>query len=73
MKLTKWYEPGVKPVRIGAYETSFGGFDGFSWFDGLGWGNQSATPHGAFYFWEQAKHDGAEQDKKWRGLTEKPA
>lgn len=72
MKFTKWFGPEQKPVRVGAYETSFHGFDGFSWFDGCMWGNQSQTHHGALERWEQDKHDGAEQDKTWRGLAEKP-
>lgn len=72
MKLTKWFGPEVKPVRFGAYETSFDGIYGFSWFDGKKWGNQSTTPYWALSFFRSDKHIGAEQDKTWRGLAEKP-
>lgn len=71
MKLTKWYGSNQKPVRVGAYETSFDGFYGFSWFDGENWGNQCTNPYRALSSFQARKHIGAAQDKKWRGLAEK--
>lgn len=70
MKLTEWFPSGVKPARRGVYEVEsiFGG-RGFAYFNGRIWGWRRGTVIDAT-LWKN--RDDASQDKRWRGLAEKP-
>lgn len=69
-KLTKWFEPGTKPVRVGVYQTKFFSDDiGYSYWNGKEWCWQKDT------LAEASKNRvtfGSFQKKPWRGLAEKP-
>ena len=71
-KMTEWYPPNKKPVHKGVYETEFSTqygtvLRGFSLWSGKDWSLQHSTmATGVFLF-----GPGAEQNKSWRGFTEK--
>jgi hypothetical protein len=68
MKLTDWFPEDVTPVHPGVYETKFVGLEGFSEWNGLYWSSQYCTADRAR---GMCIRQGA-QDKRWRGLAEKP-
>ena len=67
MKLTPWFTPDQKPVRIGFYETKLSGMHGlfFSYWNGnkwsVGWDSLAKAASKPF-------HDASYQDKSWRGI-----
>lgn len=67
MKLTEWYPPDIKPVRIGVYETtSYDNTPSYQHWGGEFWGFcsthvKSAAMHGA-------SRSGL-QDVSWRGIA----
>ena len=69
MKLTPWFPVHSKPVRVGVYEI-FGGY--YSYWSGRFWVATDATPQFAAdpRFFDLPS---CTQDKKWRGLAERPA
>lgn len=73
-RLTRQFPPHVKPVRPGVYATdmrsSIGHIieAGYSYWSGTRWHNQMLSIHDA----AEAGPEGADQDKYWRGLAEKP-
>lgn len=72
--MTDWFPANVKPVRDGVYETQMDDIDripiprGFSSWRRGKWGNQFETADRAKF----REHYDGHQDKKWRGLAEKP-
>ena len=69
MKLTPWFPPDVKPVRVGWYHTgcdsdnpiNSGGESAYNWWwDGHGWHDY---PNG---------YPSRDQNRYWRGLSENP-
>ncbi len=72
-KLTPWFPIETKPVHIGVYETKYHLFEdewshGFSYWNGEKWSNNSCGVKSVKKNWTE----GAIQEKKWRGLLEKP-
>ena len=70
-KMTDWFPPHIKPVREGVYEIKFTAVRSYqpmyaTW-NGLKW---SRASHYASGGWHE-KFRGADQDKYWRGFTEK--
>ena len=72
-KMTRWFEPHEKPVRVGVYQTKrlpqFACWvtEGFSHWNGKEFGMQQSTTEIARDFPEYSE---AVQDKSWRGFTE---
>lgn len=73
-KLTPWYPPHIKPVRVGVYETDafFEVVDGvavFQYWNGRYWGTYSGKEiKAATMSWWESKH----QNVRWRGLAHPP-
>ena len=67
MKLTPWYPPHIKPVRVGVYETLRKGC--FQYWNGEWWGYWSSTKKDAF-----GLNGGKSvfQHPRWRGLAHPP-
>jgi len=70
-KVTTWFEPSQKPVRVGMYQVkNFLGVIavGFCWsyWDGKKWGFQCDTKKEAF---DYRNPTSCFQSKMWRGLT----
>jgi hypothetical protein len=71
MKVTQWFAPGIKPVRVGVYErkhkhllfTLFAYWDGYSWFLGR------ETPELAH---KETTFSANQKGFFWRGLDEQP-
>jgi len=68
MKKTDWFPASVKPVRAGWYERDWGSMctddEAYDYWNGRNW----------FYgdgFWRSVCYS-APNNKKWRGLAEKP-
>ncbi len=70
MKLTEWYPASIKPVREGVYETNMSGRQGYSYWTGRQWSNQSK--HAVYAERHKTWLSGASQKKNWRGLAEPP-
>jgi hypothetical protein len=70
MKLTDWFPPEVKPVRVGVYERKFGSSEncGLCKWNGKAWFWRCKTPFDAST--ESVKS--GFQELPWRGLTENP-
>ena len=74
-KMTDWFPPHIKPVREGVYEIKYtskstnGDPRVYATWNGLRWSSGSY-----YYVWSDKYHKqfyGANQDKYWRGFTEK--
>jgi hypothetical protein len=74
-QMTEWFPSNIKPARIGVYEIQWWFVNcwdyGFSYWNGKQWANSAGTPESALL--HKKWTDGAIQDKKWRGFTEKQA
>ena len=72
-KMTPWFLSRIKPVHKGVYETKWSCIDewvyGFSYWNGSKWSNSVDTEKAAYKLKEWNQH--AEQQKHWRGFTEK--
>ena len=72
-KVTRWFHPPEKPVRIGVYQTkrlpqhACWVIEGFSHWNGKKFGMQHSKKELARDFPEYSE---AMQDKTWRGFTE---
>lgn len=66
-KLTPWFTSDVTPARVGVYETKFTAWQGYSYWNGCVWSNQSSTKRVCTSWTE-----GACQEKQWRGLAQDP-
>lgn len=72
-KMTRWFQPHEKPVRVGVYQTrivrksAWWVAEGFSHWNGKEFGMQQSTKELARDFPEYSE---AVQDKSWRGFTE---
>ena len=69
-KLTPWYPPEIKPVRVGVYKIKISAnnsFDLYSHWTGQRWLHTAWSPARA----SEAKGNSLYQNKTWRGLTEK--
>jgi hypothetical protein len=73
MKLTEWFPPDVKPVRVGVYlrdyEDDFPDVPAYCYWDGVLWHPCETTPMGAFQLMDDRT---VVQALKWRGLAENP-
>lgn len=71
-KLTDWFDAGVKPAHVGAYETRChkdDGVKGFQYWDGKQWGFWGYDPVDAY----RCRVPPSQwQNPQWRGLAEKP-
>jgi hypothetical protein len=77
-KLTDWFPPDVKPVRVGVYEMRpgndivWGGQLGrFQHWNGERWGGYSSSPNLAALS-DCVNFTSMHQHRGWRGLAEKP-
>ena len=76
-KLTDWFPPGVKPVRVGVYQVCEHWWlarewhsHGYQHWDGQRWGIFNPTPDAAA---AEADLASEYQINFWRGLAEQPA
>lgn len=65
-KLTPWFPPEVKPVRVGVYRVAYGRY---AMWNGSKWGYAHSTIEYASAY---PFYDCAWPDKQWRGLASKP-
>lgn len=73
MKLTPWFPLSVKPVHVGWYETRMlKRFVGHSFWDGIKWSGTYFGESWTEINLRSINFYGAIQNKKWRGLAEKP-
>lgn len=73
-KLTPWFPPEVKPVRVGLYRVKIGAYDNiieWCWWAGDGWCWAYPCKRDALAK-EWKTTEGASQCKAWRGLAERP-
>jgi hypothetical protein len=66
-KLTPWFEPDQKPVHEGVYETRIPHCWGYCYWDGHEWMDTRPTAEQAV----EIRRPGS-QNKRWRGLANKP-
>ena len=73
-ELTPWFNPEIKPARIGIYKTKFKfhsldlSLAGYSYWDGKRWSHQASE-----IIWvNPLQKRGAAQKKMWRGLAKEP-
>lgn len=67
-RLTPWFEPEVKPVHVGVYQTHMCGMGaGYSYWTGASWCDTRGTVAAA----DKWRYRGS-QNKTWRGLAVKP-
>jgi hypothetical protein len=66
-KLTDWFPPDVKPVRVGWYESPYQYWT-HSYWCGTHWTESSCDMTGQ----TDPSYRSAKQKRKWRGLAEKP-
>lgn len=78
MKLTKWFPADVKPVHVGVYEMEpgddyvWGGSKGqFQHWNGERWGGYSSSARLAALS-NCVNFTSMHQNRRWRGLAEKP-
>ncbi len=70
MKLTEWFPSDVKPARRGVYCVMSAHDDlGYAYFNGRLWGWRVRSVREANL---DRRTDGADQEKRWRGLAKKP-
>ena len=78
MKLTDWFGPDVKPVRIGVYQIQLSvRGDSYAYWSGTRWGACTGAAYGDAGIEialeaELRNYEGANQNKTWRGLAEAP-
>jgi len=68
-KLTQWFHPSVKPVRVGFYETGFGNEEAVKDADAspfLWWWN------GSYWLASDTFEIVRYQERYWRGLAQNP-
>ena len=70
-KMTPWFPPRIKPVRVGVYQIKFsysrpGDMEMYATWSGRKWSNMSYSTTGLWH----GIFKGAEQKKHWRGFTE---
>ena len=67
MKLTPWFPPEVKPVRVGVYD--FGAW--YRFWNGSDWKQGTSSVEGA-YLLRHGPVSKIANHQQWRGLAEKP-
>lgn len=66
-RLTKWYPPEIKPVRVGVYAIQSRLMEGFySYWNGQWWGYRMGSVQSAYEFRNSSALGPID---KWRGLT----
>jgi hypothetical protein len=66
MKLTEWYPPRIKPIRIGVYITRDNGQIFFQYWSGNFWKTRCRTIEGAYGFKD---HVSSHQNVEWKGMS----
>lgn len=69
--VTSWFDPDVRPVRVGVYERiapELGGWRCYSLWTGAFWGISADTPNEA----AMCPHQSNQQGWPWRGLDFDP-
>lgn len=73
-KLTRWFPADVKPVQSGIYQVTLSGGSCIQYAmfrDGI-WGYGTWSADEARISWRQMPGYPADQNKRWRGLANKP-
>ena len=74
MKLTPWFPPEIRPVRVGEYEVRTGWVDAVAlrWFDGELWSCVYLSDEPKEIRNTERQYASQYQDVMWRGLAKEP-